>query len=121
MSANLPLRRDKPDNDAGNAGFGLGVTLLAGLLGLALFFVIRRRPGSSAPAWKDLLSVKVSGKGQGTLSRVSSQTLTAQASVHVVTWHGEELLLGCTPQSVTVLARHPAPPQASAPGEGPLP
>lgn len=121
MSANLPLRRDKPDNGAGTAGLGFGMALLVGLICLAIYVAMPRRGGQGRPAWKDLLSGNVSSKGQGTLSRISSQTLTPQASVHAVTWHGEELLLGCTPQSVTVLARHPVSTQASVPGEGPRP
>jgi flagellar biogenesis protein FliO len=43
--------------------------------------------------------------------RVSSHALTPQASVHVVRWHGEELLVGCTPQQVTLLCRWPQPAQ----------
>jgi flagellar biogenesis protein FliO len=42
------------------------------------------------------------------LVRISSQALTAQASLHAVRWNGEELLLACTPQQVTLLARRPA-------------
>jgi hypothetical protein len=47
--------------------------------------------------------------------RVSSHALTPQASVHVVRWHGEELLLGCTPQQVTLLCRRPPPQPEIAP------
>jgi membrane protein DedA with SNARE-associated domain len=39
------------------------------------------------------------------LNRVSSHALTPQASVHVVQWNGEEYLVGCTSQQVTLLAR----------------
>lgn len=41
----------------------------------------------------------------GRVLRLSSQPLTPQASVHVVRWDGEELLLGCTAQQVSLLAR----------------
>lgn len=47
-------------------------------------------------------------------ARLHSQSLTPQASVHVVQWNGEDLLLGCTAQQVTLLARRPA---AGSPGE----
>lgn len=47
------------------------------------------------------------------LVRLSSHALTAQASVHAVRWRDQELLLGCTPGGVTVLARRPA--QEAAP------
>lgn len=45
------------------------------------------------------------------LVRLSSHPLTAQASVHAVRWRDEELLLGCTPHGVTVLARRSPQPQ----------
>jgi flagellar biogenesis protein FliO len=41
--------------------------------------------------------------------RLCSQALTPQASVHAVQWNGEEFLLGCTGQQVTLLARRSAP------------
>ena len=37
----------------------------------------------------------------------SSQALTPHASVHAVQWKGEEFLLACTPQQVTLVARRP--------------
>ncbi len=49
---------------------------------------------------------------RGVPSRLGSVALTPQASVHVVKWHGEEYLLACTPQQVTVLS------QRKAAGEG---
>jgi flagellar biogenesis protein FliO len=44
------------------------------------------------------------------VQRLSSQALTPQASVHTVRWQGEDLLLGCTAQQVTLLARRPTGP-----------
>jgi flagellar biogenesis protein FliO len=41
-------------------------------------------------------------------SRVASVPLTPQASVHVVQWNGQEFLLACTSQQVTVLSQRPA-------------
>lgn len=42
---------------------------------------------------------------RGVPARLASVALTPQASVHVVQWHGEEFLLACTPQQVTVLSQ----------------
>lgn len=39
---------------------------------------------------------------------VARTSLTPAASLHVVEWQGEELLLGCTAQSIAILARRPA-------------
>jgi len=63
----------------------------------------------NAPATTSMLALlvdrlRVRG-AQGQLVRLSSHSLTAQASVHAVRWRDEELLLGCTPTGVTVLAR----------------
>lgn len=49
------------------------------------------------------------GRGQRPIQRLASQALTPQASVHAVQWNGEEFLLGCTGQQVTLLARRSAP------------
>ena len=44
--------------------------------------------------------------GQGVV-RLSSQALTPHASVHAVRWNGEDYLLACTSQEVTLVARRP--------------
>jgi hypothetical protein len=41
----------------------------------------------------------------GTPKPLGRTSLTQQASLHVVEWHGEELLLGCTAQAVSLLGR----------------
>jgi flagellar biogenesis protein FliO len=40
--------------------------------------------------------------------RAASVALTPQASVHVVLWQGEEFLLACTAQQITVLSQRTA-------------
>jgi flagellar biogenesis protein FliO len=54
--------------------------------------------------------------GDPAVTRLSSQALTPHASVHAVQWNGEEFLLACTPQQVTVLAHRPV---AADPGGTP--
>ena len=56
-------------------------------------------------AWLTARKQQESGRR---VERLSSQALTAQASVHAIRWHGEDLLLACSAQQVTVLARRPA-------------
>jgi hypothetical protein len=102
LPAALPLRRE-PVTALPNAPwlgacgtlavFAVGGTLLVG----------RRRKW----AWLRLRGERPQGARD--LVRLASQPLTAQASLHAIRWHGEDLLLGCTPQQVTLLARHPAP------------
>jgi flagellar biogenesis protein FliO len=67
----------------------------------------------STPAPLSILAVlgeRFRNRGKAAdLVRLSSHALTAQASLHAVRWRDEELLLGCTPNGVTVLARRPQP------------
>jgi flagellar biogenesis protein FliO len=46
--------------------------------------------------------------------RAASIALTPHASVHVVHWQGEEFLLGCTAQQITVLSQRSAGERESA-------
>ena len=56
------------------------------------------------------LRLRRRSRNEGALVRLSSQALTPHASVHAVRWKGEELLIGCTAQHVTLLSRRPASP-----------
>lgn len=82
-----------------------GLLLLVGLVAGAGGLVWRRRAGwPRAGMWR-----VVQPRRTEPVVRLAGRPLTPQASVHVVRWNDEELLLGCGPQQVTVLARRPAP------------
>lgn len=94
----LPVRRDPA---AGGEPTGFTPSLLAlALTGLA---------GAGAFWWRTSRSRKDSaarrGAGQAAVSRLASQALTQHASVHAIQWNGEEYLVGCTMQQVTLLSR----------------
>lgn len=55
--------------------------------------------------------------GAATLRSVTALRLTPAASLHVVTWGDEELLLACGNASVTVVARRPSAGAAPAASE----
>lgn len=104
LPAQLPLRR--ADQEA-------AVTSL-GWRSLFLLLMV----GAGGGAWLLWRRGMVPGGGEASLHgrlpgelpavrRLSSHALTPQASVHAVRWQGEELLLGCTAQQVTLLARRP--------------
>lgn len=96
----IPLRRDAPAGDSVAETLGWAALLVIGAAGAAL--VILRRgvlPRIRAGAW---LRSPAGNSGPKVLGRTA---LTQQASLHVVEWQGEELLLGCTAQSVSVLSR----------------
>jgi hypothetical protein len=49
------------------------------------------------------------------VTRLTSRVLAKGASVHVLRWEGEDLLVGCTEQTMVVLGRRPV---DACPGEG---
>jgi flagellar biogenesis protein FliO len=107
LPGTLPLRRDPEPAAAGEPWSA--VLLLLALALAAGMYLLRRRGGASGAG----AASRRAGSG---VARLSSQALTPQASVHTVCWNGEEYLLGCTAQQVTLLARRPLPPSE---GESP--
>jgi hypothetical protein len=103
LLATLPLRRD-PANAAIFPSW-LAATGALTLLALGGTVLVGRHR-----KWPWLLAGKAPAVAGRELVRISSQALTAQASLHAVRWNGEELLLACTPQQVTLLARRPIAP-----------
>lgn len=99
----LPLRRDAPAT--GESGSWLPAALLVAVITAGGALVLRRR---GLAGWAQLRKGASATRGGG-IARLSSQALTAQASVHAVRWGSEEILLGCTAHAVTVLARRPLP------------
>lgn len=96
------MRREEPASGSASSAWLAGVFLLALAAGAGALVWQRRtglgRWGGVRPA-------------TGTaIARLSSQALTPQASVHALRWHGEEILIACTAQQVTVIARQPADP-----------
>jgi hypothetical protein len=99
----LPLKRDSASEVSTLQALGwavlLSVTAAGGLL------LIRRKTGpetASGTRW-----LRAAAK-PGTPKLLGRTLLTQQASVHVIEWDGEELLLGCTPQAVSLLGRRPS-------------
>lgn len=101
LPKSLPLKRGELGAPTGSsvlaAAAVLAVIVAAGLL------LVRRGPPGALQRWKARRT-----ESGGGFVRVASQSLTPHASVHVVRWSDEELLLACTAQQVTVIARKPA-------------
>lgn len=97
LPASLPLRRE-PEPAAGGGSWMVASGALV-LLAFGGTLMAGRRRG-----WRWL---QVPARHEPGPVRTASQSLTAQASVHAIRWNDEELLLGCTAQQVTVLARRP--------------
>ncbi|HEX7888048.1 MAG TPA: flagellar biosynthetic protein FliO [Ramlibacter sp.] len=96
MLANLPMRAEPGPID----GALPSVLAWLGVAGAAGGFWWWVRAGSRA------LRRKGSADGQA-IVRLSSQALTPHASVHAVRWNGEEYLLACTSQEITLVSRRP--------------
>lgn len=95
----LPLRRDAGDAPGSSAIGWIAVALLAAVA--CTLYWTRRSPR---------LAVRSAG-----VSVSLARSLTAHASLHVVEWEGERLLLACTAQSVAVLSRRGSEPDAAKP------
>ena len=101
LPAHLPLKRDPADASEGSPWVMLLVLL--GLSAGAGWLVLRQRGAESLlRAWRV-------PKAKAGIERIGSEVLTPQASVHVLRWQDEDLLLACTATQVTLLSRRPVP------------
>lgn len=102
----LPLRRDAPAG--GSVAESLAwAALLVAALAAAGFLIVQRKNWTNTKAGRSWLRPAAKPRTPKPLGRT---LLTQQCSLHVVEWNGEELLLGCTPQTVSLLTRRPADP-----------
>jgi hypothetical protein len=102
LPPSLPVKRDAI-TAPGPASWNPGLALL-GVAGAAGGFWLWRR------GFTDLARARVRNRtGTSAVVRLSSQPLTPHASVHAVQWKGEEYLIACTAQQVTLLSHQPAP------------
>lgn len=100
LPSNLPLRRDLAVGSE-RTGWTPSFALIAfvGAAGAGMFW------------WKTTRARRAFGGPRSDTTavlRLSSQALTPHASVHAVRWNGEEYLVACTSQSVTLLSRRNA-------------
>jgi hypothetical protein len=110
LPADLPLRRDAQPGLGSGAGYAVWLVLLAGAGAWAWIWSVRRR--GAAPEW---LGRWVPAGSPGVLQLLASKPLAPHCSLHVVRWGGRELLVGCTPQAVTLLETR----EAAAPEQTP--
>lgn len=97
LPADLPLRRDESSPSMGSAGYV--VWLLAVIAAMAVLWAVRSRQGNSA-GW--LMKLR-SGDHEPALKLLATRQLGPSSSLQVVKWADKEFLLGCTPQSISVL------------------
>jgi flagellar biogenesis protein FliO len=99
LPASMPLRRESDTPVVGSAWVSALALLVVGGAGGAWWW--RRKSHNDAGHRTRARAVQV--------VTLASRSLTPQASVHAIEWKGEELLVACTAQNVTVLSRRPLP------------
>ena len=109
LSGSLPLRKEA---DPPDTSLWMPAVVLLALLGVAGGVVVWQRGAGAFTAGLRRRPAREARRGP---DRLSSLVLTPQASVHVVQWQGEELLIGCTAQQVTVLCKRERPADGEAP------
>jgi flagellar protein FliO/FliZ len=103
----IPVKREQPSEMTGPASdrWWIGAVMAGGLLALA-FVIARRRagPAKASGAWWTRFGGLLDTVPSHEIQRVSSMPLSPRHSLHVVVWNGRRLLLGCTEQSIQLLA-----------------
>ncbi|QGW82257.1 flagellar biosynthetic protein FliO [Variovorax paradoxus] len=119
LPSSIPVKRGHPNDAAGSAGdrWWIAILVAGGLLAGALAVArrksspARRAGGASWLRFGGLLDTASSRE----IERVSSTRLSSGHSLHVVVWGGRRLLLGCTAQSIQLLAETSTPEQEPSP------
>ncbi|MFZ6876362.1 flagellar biosynthetic protein FliO [Undibacterium sp. Di27W] len=106
LSANIPVIRDNAKNksdDMSPAWLGTVIALLAA----SAYILIKLKFGSFT------LRGKFSGlqqKNENTELKIKKQLmLTTKTSLHLISWNGDELLIACSDNQVTVLDKKKSP------------
>jgi hypothetical protein len=121
----IPVKREQPNEVTGPANdrWWIAIFMAGGLLALAVVIARRRAgPAKAAGAWWTRFGGFLDTVPSHEIQRVSSMPLSPRHSLHVVVWNGRRLLLGCTEQSIQLLAEtssaaEAAEPTSAVPGE----
>jgi hypothetical protein len=108
LSVDLPLRRNG-DADAVPAAYAAWTMVLVVALGGV--FLLRQARAGKLPGFP----ANAASNG-GELRVLSVRAIGSQVTLQVVEWNSKHLLLGCTPQAVTVLDMRPCDQPSKATG-----
>ena len=103
----IPVKREQPNErpDPASDRWWIAIVMAGGLLALAVVIARRRaRPAKASSAWWTRFGGFLDTVPSHEIQRVSSMPLSPRHSLHVVVWNGRRLLLGCTEQSIQLLA-----------------
>lgn len=112
LPSSIPVKRDPPgalDSDAGERWW-VAILVVGAMLAYGVVAVRRkaRSTGKQTGTWWPRLGGLLDTGSSAEIQRVSSTHLSPRHSLHVVVWNGKRLLLGCTDQSIQVLAESPS-------------
>ena len=118
LPSSIPVKREQTSRDATSGDLRwVAIVLAMGLIAAAVV-VARQRARSARSAasarvatgsWWRQLGGLLDTVPSREIQRVSSMPLSPRHSLHVVVWNGRKLLLGCTDQSIQLLAEAPTP------------
>jgi flagellar protein FliO/FliZ len=105
----IPVKREQPNESTGPASdrWWIAIVMAGGLLAFVVVIARRRTgPAKTKPsgAWWTRFGGFLDTVPSHEIQRVSSMPLSPRHSLHVVVWNGRRLLLGCTEQSIQLLA-----------------
>lgn len=105
-SSSIPFR-----GESARPGDGVDTLIVwsAIVIGAVFVMVWVFKRGARKGDGRDLFSRLRLGQAKRSIEIRSRIQLTPQVSLHVVRWGGEDILLGCSPQAITVLGREPVP------------
>lgn len=112
LPSSIPVKRDPTgtvDPDVGDRWW-IAILVAGGLLAYGVVAVRRkaRSTGRRTSMWWPRFGGLLDAGASHEIQRVSSSHLSPRHSLHVVVWNGKRLLLGCTDQSIQVLAESPS-------------
>lgn len=118
LPASIPVKREQQGEASTGASdsWWIVVVVAVGLLAFAVVAVRQRaRPVGAKGPWLGRFGRFFDAMPPREVQRVSSTPLSPRHSLHVVVWNGRRLLLGCTDQSIQLLAEAPVASDAEEP------
>lgn len=123
MPPSIPVRRDAVAHQTAINARWWALAPIIGIVGLLGLGLARRRKFTSrsgdAPGgapWLQMLGDRwLQPDASAEILRVSGSRLSPRHHLHVIEWRGKRLLVGCTDNSISVLAEVPAKESAPVP------
>ncbi|MFZ6747088.1 flagellar biosynthetic protein FliO [Undibacterium sp. JH2W] len=118
LSANIPVIRDNAKNKSDDTSPAWLVTVIA-LLAACAYILFKIKSGSFNLRGKFFGQQR---KNENTELKIKKQLmLTTKTSLHLISWNGDELLIACSDNQVTVLDKKKSPARSEPEADSLLP